>query len=87
MQTAEIKNGLQVKFVFRAKPTAGAKVQTVWYYNNKPLGDAQKRRATTITTLLRSSGRLPKGFWRCALQVRVGSGQWRTVTEAQLRLR
>jgi hypothetical protein len=86
VQTAEIKNGLKVNFVFKSKPAAGAKLQTTWYYNNKPLGNAQKKRATTIATLLRSSNRLPRGFWRCALQVRVGSGQWRTVTEAQLRL-
>jgi hypothetical protein len=87
VKTAEIKNGLKVNFVFKSEPVAGAKLQTTWYYNNKPLGDAQKKRATTIATLLRSSSRLPSGFWRCALRVRVGSGQWRTLTEAQLRLR
>jgi hypothetical protein len=86
VQTNEIRNGLEVQFVLGTQPSAGAQLETTWYYNNKPLGDALKKRGTTVATSLRSSGALPPGFWRCTLRIKLPHGDWKEVQEARLRL-
>lgn len=83
---APTRNGLRANFVFRVLPKAGARVQAKWYYNNKLVGSAATTRRARVATQV-SMERLPRGWWRCALQVRVGRGAWRTVSEVRLRLR
>jgi hypothetical protein len=86
VHTREIRNGLHAEFVFKTLPQHGATLQTTWYYNNKPLGEALKKPATTVVTSVRSASRLPAGYWRCTLSVKLSSGTWRPLHEAIVRL-
>jgi hypothetical protein len=86
VQTDEIKNGLQVRFIFSTRPPAGLEVQTTWYYNNKQLGQALKHGRSTVTSSVRSSSPLPSGYWRCTLRVKLPHGEWRELQQALLRL-
>jgi hypothetical protein len=81
--TGRIHNGLKASFSFGARPTAGAQLQTTWYYNNKPIGKALKTMRTTITTSVQSSSPLPAGYWRCTLRVKLPNGPWRELQDAR----
>jgi hypothetical protein len=81
--TGQIRNGLKASFSFGARPTAGAQLQTTWYYNNKPIGNALKPMRTTITTSVQSSSPLPAGYWRCTLRVKLPGGPWRELQDAR----
>jgi hypothetical protein len=87
VQADEINDGLQVRFFFSSRPPAGLEVQTTWYYNNRPLGQALKNRRSPVISTVRSSSKLPAGYWRCTLRIKLPSGQWRELQEARLRLR
>lgn len=82
-----IRNGLRANFVFRVLPKPGARVQAIWYYNNKLVGSGAAPRRARIATGVSTAVALPRGWWRCALQVKIGRGAWRTVSEVRLRLR
>jgi hypothetical protein len=86
VQTDEIKNGLQVRFYFSSRPPAGLEVQTIWYYNNKSLGQALKNGHSPVISSVRSSSKLPAGYWRCTLRIKLPSGQWRQLQEALVHL-
>jgi hypothetical protein len=85
--TDKIKDGLEATFIFSPPPLAHVQLQTTWYYNNKPIGQALKNRRSTVTSSVRSSSELPAGYWRCALRVKLPSGEWRELQEARVRLR
>jgi hypothetical protein len=83
----KIREGLRATFVFKSAPKPGSRLKAVWFYNNKPVGDKSKPRKLQVASFARAKGGLPKGYWRCALRVRVPGKAWKTVKEARTRLR
>jgi hypothetical protein len=86
VHTLKIRNGLHAEFVFKTLPQRGARLQTTWYYNDKPIGETLKKPSTIVASSVRSSSRLPAGYWRCALSVKLPGGAWRRLHDANVRL-
>ena len=78
---------LTVVFRFSRAPVAGATIRATWYYNNEKLGQARKKRRLTVSTGVRSNVKLKAGYWRIALEVKLGGGPWHTVKEARVLLK
>jgi hypothetical protein len=87
VRTRDAKTKLLVVFVFSTAPRSDARIRTRWYYNNKEIGFTPKKRGTTVSSSVSSDRRLPNGYWRCALEVKLGGSAWRAVKEARIRLR
>jgi hypothetical protein len=73
-------------FVFSAMPTRGARTKVVWLYNNRKVGEVTKALGKQVSSSVRGSRGLPKGFWRAQLLVRLGRGSFRPVAEARTRV-
>jgi hypothetical protein len=80
-------SGFTSRFFFKVTPVKGSLLKAVWFYNNKRLGEVGLTRTKRVWSFVRvSRGRLPKGYYRCDLIVRVPNGQWKTVKEVVARI-
>jgi hypothetical protein len=84
LRITRVKNGLLATFLFSKPPSNGAQIRTTWFYNNRIVGQKAKSRSEIVSTLLQSSRKLPGGYWRCTLGVKLKSGTWRTVKDARV---
>jgi hypothetical protein len=59
----------------------------VWFHEKSRVFAFDKPRTKIVTSFVRSSGRLPKGLWRCELRVSVRRNAWRTVKQVSRQIR